>query len=92
MSRFNQLLILIVLLILTLFAKLALAEDCYYGTETQKNLKDLQDLSGFQKKHIENPYVEFQFNGRSVSADEYERLTLRARSLPKTIDPNMVMP
>lgn len=98
-KRFNQLLILVVLLILTLFAKLALAEDassktdknCYYGTETQHNLKDLKNLSQFVKNtEFDTTWVEYQYNGYSVSKQEFERLKLRDAN--KKGDINLLKP
>lgn len=91
--RFNQLIILVIALILTLCAKFALAENCYYGTETQHNLKDIQDLSQFTKAaEFTRPYTEFQYNGFSVSKSEYERLMLRDLQEKSIDDPNLRMP
>jgi hypothetical protein len=100
MSNFNKLLLLLMLLFLTLCTKFALADEaldvvrsnCYYGTEATHSLKNLQELSRFTRKTIEQPWAQFQYNGRSVTASEYERLVIRDRGLPKSVDPSMAMP
>lgn len=94
--RFNQLIILVILLCLTLFAKCALAKgNCkqYYGLEVQNNLKDLKELSQFAKNtQFDTVWVEYQYNGFSVSKSEYEKLVLRDKKNKLKSDPNMRMP
>ena len=90
MTNFNKLLILLSLLLVTTCMKVTLAhaEDCY----PDNSLGHLQELSAFTRKNIEQPWTQFDYNGRSVTASEYERLKLRDRNLPKNVDPGERMP
>lgn len=85
MTRFNQFLILLALLILASCARLAFADICEL-----KPISDLHKLSNFLQRNEAHPEFMYHFNGVSVTKERYEELMLEKRD--KKRDPNLRMP
>lgn len=66
------------LILLSSLVTTSLADTCYYGNErnlSQKSLKELNDVSKWLKtQETDDMWYNYQYNGYSVSKEEYERL------------------
>ena len=71
----------LLLLILCFTAQISNAADCYYGNDKlfSKNISDLRLLSNFQQSATAYPYYSYHYNGRSVSAEQFEKLKLKEK-------------
>ena len=63
-------------LLIIFCASVAHSDDCYYGNDKlfTRNIKNLRLLSNFKQSAIAKPYFSYHYDGRSVSAEQYEKL------------------
>lgn len=88
MSRFNVFLILVILSVVMLFSRLALAKkDCPSNDPAIK----LIELSNSFKKEMIRSQLRLDWNGTSVTVEQYEKLMERNKD-HYTEDPNLRRP
>lgn len=92
MTKFNQFLILLTLLLFASCARLAFADDyCKLSVNTsERSLQELNKLSRFMQANEMYPGRMYQYNGVSVTAEQYEKLMLE--KYDKNVDPGLRMP
>lgn len=86
MSRFNILLILVVTTLFFACIRVAVAETC----TPSNSLQDLSKVSSFLKHTEVHPWYSYQYNGKSVTKEEYDAILQRGHD--KSHDPQELLP